>query len=123
MSDDEEAGPTPTPTEMIAVVLSDKADWRRRETAQLLHDWDNLVAADLLDRLAIEVLALEGSAAGTAFEKEHNAIFSGKDPGRARDVVELWSDYLASIGLQLFPDTGEEVLQSLLDLARSAPGA
>ncbi|MGI4801032.1 MAG: hypothetical protein ACRYG8_44805 [Janthinobacterium lividum] len=118
--DDEEDGPTATAIEMTALELSNKADWRRQKARQYPDDERNLDAAELLDRLAGEVLALEGSPSAAAFEKEHAAIFLGEDEDQAQEIMRLWSEYRSGIGFRIFPDTGKAVLRELLELARSA---
>lgn len=118
--EDEEDGPSATPIETIALELSDKADWRRQKAEQYPDDERNLDAAELLDRLAGEVLTLEGSPAAVTFEKEHDVIFSGDDQDRAREVMRRWSEYRSGIGFRIFPDTGKGVLRDLLELGRSA---
>ncbi|MGI4747601.1 MAG: hypothetical protein ACRYGI_14210 [Janthinobacterium lividum] len=125
--DDDDDGPTATLIEMTALELSDKADWRRKKAQQYPDDERNLDSAELLDRLAGEVLALEGSAAAATFEKDYDAIFSEEDKDedenhdRAREIMRLWAEYRAGIGFRIFPDTGEGILRDLMDLARSAP--
>lgn len=116
---DDDDGPTATPIEMIALELGEKADWRRGKARQYPDDERNLDAAELLDRLAGAVLALEGSPAALAFEDVHGIIFSGTDQDRAREIMRLWSEYRSGIGFRIFPDTGEQVLHELLELVRS----
>lgn len=123
--DDGDDGPTATLIEMTALELSDKADWRRKKARQYPDDGRNLDSAELLDRLASAVLALEGSPAAATFENGYDAIFSDEDEDknhdRAREIMRLWAEYRAGIGFRIFPDTGEGVLLDLMDLARSAP--
>ena len=118
--DEDDDGPTTTLIESLALELSAKADWRRGKARQYPDDERNLDSAELLDRLAGEVLALEGSPDAMAFEEQHDAIFSGNDNDRARAVMRSWSDYRAGIGFKIFPDTGRMVLRDLLELAGSA---
>lgn len=117
--DEDEDSPTATLIEMTALELSDKADWRRQKARQYPDDERNLDAAELLDRLAGEVLALEDSPAALAFETACDIVFSDED--RARKLMLLWSDYRSGIGFRLFPDTGETVLQDLMKMARLVP--
>lgn len=117
--DDEDDGPVATPIELTAVELSEKADWRRQKARQYPDDERNLDAAELLDRLAGEVLVLEGTPPALAFEAAHDAVFFDEDRDRTHEVMRLWSEYRAGIGFRLFPDNGEAVLRELLALARS----
>lgn len=123
--DEDDDGPVATPIETTALELSDKADWRRKKARQYPDDERNLDAAELLDRLASQVLALEGSSAAATFEKEYDAIFSADDQDeshdRAREIMRLWAEYRAGIGFRIFPGTGEAILRDLMDLAGSAP--
>jgi hypothetical protein len=116
MTDDDEDA---TPIEMVALELSEKADWRRVKARQYPDDERNLDAAELLDRLAGEVLALDGSAAGEAFEDAYEAAFSGGD---AREVLRRWSEYRSEVGFKRFPDSGEDVLADMTGLARDGAG-
>lgn len=120
MTHNEDDEPIATLIETVALELSDKADWRRGKARQYPDDERNLDAAELLDRLAGEVLALDGSSAATAFEEDYGIIFSGEDQDRHREVMRLWSEYRSGIGFRIFPDTGEAVLVELLKLAKLA---
>ncbi|NPD67623.1 hypothetical protein HN018_18370 [Lichenicola cladoniae] len=118
---DDDDGPTASLIETTALELSDKADWRRKKAQQYPDDERNLDAAELLDRLAGEVLALEGLPAAGTFETEYEAIFADDDDHRPREIMRLWAEYRAGIGFRIFPDTGEGILRDLIELARSAP--
>lgn len=120
IDDDDDDGPTATLIETIALELSDKADWRRQKAEQYPDDERNLDAAELLDRLAGEVLALEDLPQAETFEDELDAVFLDEDQDRAREIMRLWSDYRAGIGFRIFPDNGADVLHEMLRLARSA---
>ena len=121
MIDDEDDRSTATLIETVALELSAKADWRRDKARQYPDDERNLDAAELLDRLAGEVLVLDRSPAATAFEEDYEAVFSGEDQDRHREIIRLWSEYRSGIGFRHFPDAGEGVLQDMIALAKSAP--
>ena len=116
--DDEEDESSATPVELVAMELIEKAEWRRGKARQYPDDERNLDAAELLDRLAREVLSLAGSPIAEAFEKAHDAIFSAESHDRAMAVMLLWSDYRSAIGFKAFPDTGRDVLREMLELAK-----
>ncbi len=116
--DDEEEGPSATPVELVAMEFIEKADWRRGKARQYPEDERNLDAAELLDRLAREVLSLSGSPTAEAFEEAHDAIFSAENQDRAMTVMLLWSDYRSGIGFKIFPDTGEEVIRDMTRMTK-----
>ncbi len=116
--DDEEDGPSATPVELVAMEFIEKADWRRGKARQYPDDERNLDAAELLDRLAREVLSLSGSPTAEAFEEAHDAIFSAENQDRAMTVMLLWSDYRSGIGFKIFPGTGEEVIRDMTRMAK-----
>lgn len=115
--DDDHDGPEASLIETVAIELGDKAEWRRGKARQYPDDERNLDAAELLDRLAAELLALEGAPAAVAFENHYVALFSGEDPDRPVQIMQLWSEYRSGIGFRHFPDSGEDVLADMIALA------
>lgn len=117
--DDEEERPSATPIELVTMEFIEKAHWRRGKARQYPDDERNLDAAELLDRLAREVLSLSDSPTAKAFEEAHDAIFSMENRDQEMTVMLLWSDYRSGIGFKIFPDTGEKVLWDMIQLTKT----
>lgn len=120
--DDEDEGANLSLIESTALEFGNKADWRRGKARQYPDDERNLDAAELLDRLAGEILALAGTAAAEALEQAYGAAFAEQDDDRAIELMRLWAEYRAGIGFRLFPDSGEVVLRDLTELAKTTEG-
>lgn len=89
--------------------LEGSADWRRRKAEEYPEDAQrNLEAAQLLEWLAVEVGALEGS-------EIHRRLGAAVD--KCDDLSrfsEEWSDYVRRIGFSTFPDNGQQLLNDML---------
>ena len=85
------------------------AYWRRNKAIEFPDDQRNFEAARELDRLAIEIADLEGSELHTQldkfFEDEDGVMFA----------LPVISDILRQVGFSRWYDTGEELLQDIVD--------
>jgi hypothetical protein len=86
------------------------AYWRREKAIQFPDDTRNIGAADELDRLAVEVAALEGSALHVRLDE----IFEDEDRGAV--AMQLISEILRQVGFSRWYKTGEELLQNVVDV-------
>lgn len=83
--------------ELIDCALT--AEWRRRKAEEHPNDSRNMEAALLLERLAPEIAALNGSEIHSRLEGRYDA--------------EIVSTALRKVGFQLQPNTGLELLESI----------
>jgi hypothetical protein len=88
------------------------AYWRREKAIEFPDDVRNLEAARELDRLAVEIAALEGSKLHALLDK----FFEDEDGGLI--AMPVISEILRQVGFSRRYDTGEELLQAIVD-ARS----
>jgi hypothetical protein len=86
------------------------AYWRRNKAVEFPGDERNLEAARELDRLAVEIAALEGSKLHVQLDK----IFEDEDSGLI--AMSVTSDMLRQIGFSRWYATGEELLQAIVDV-------
>lgn len=86
------------------------AYWRRDRATKFPGDGRNLEAARELDRLAVEIAALEGSELHAQLDK----IF--EDEGSGLIAMAIISDMLRQIGFSRWYATGEELLQAIVDV-------
>jgi hypothetical protein len=86
------------------------AYWRRNKAVEFPDDERNLEAARELDRLAVEIAALEGSKLHVQLDK----IF--EDEGSGLIAMSVTSDMLRQIGFSRWYATGEELLQAIVDV-------
>ena len=96
------------------------ADWRLRMVDANPADAKSAAAAKLLAKLAEDVGRLQGAA----LFREYVALCNwlGESDGIAEFSL-LASDYRARIGIDRSPETGEDYLRALIDLAKQASGA
>ena len=88
------------------------AYWRREKAIEFPDDVRNLEAARELDRLAVEIAALEGSKLHVLLDK----LFEDEEGGLI--AMPIISEILRQVGFSRRYDTGEELLQAIVD-ARS----
>jgi len=90
------------------------AQWRRDKAAQYPKDTRNTEAAELLERLAIEVGKLSKSFLVRRLEKIDDELVAidGWDFRLSEDL----SDYRRSIGFHRFPESGEKYLSDLIEI-------
>ena len=86
------------------------AYWRRSKATEFPGDERNLAAAHELDRLAVEIAALEGSKLHAQLDK----IFEDEDSGMI--AMSVISDMLRQVGFSRWYATGEELLQAIVDI-------
>jgi hypothetical protein len=103
-----------------AVELERVADWRLRQLGANPDDRQSAAAATLLQRLADDVRQLRGGPLHTEYLAILNWLgeFDVID-----DFAERANDYRARIGIEYFPQSGEDYLRALIALAREAAGA
>jgi hypothetical protein len=102
--------------ELIVVALECTAEWRRQKAVEYPEDKQNLEAATLLDRLAIEVGALEDSALTSTLLK----LYEGASDNEGLRIAERESEYRRLIGFWRFPHNGEEYLKDLIEMCTKA---
>jgi hypothetical protein len=85
------------------------AYWRRNKAIEFPDDQRNLDAARELDRLAIEIAALDGSELHAQLDK---LLEDEDDVLIAMPVI---SEILRQVGFSRWYDTGEELLQDVVD--------
>ena len=97
--------------EFEAQDLEYSAEWRREKAKQYPEDWRNIAAAELLDKIAMEVRAMEGSEIHCQISAAINERLDAK--GDFGSFFEEWSDYKRRIGFWEFP-SGKEYLSDML---------
>ena len=98
--------------DLEAQELESTAEWRRSKAEQYPNDRRNSQASDLLDRLASEVRALDGTALQKRLNKKAEKC-SNKVRYDWTVFSEKSSDYRRQIGFWEFPD-GKDYLAALL---------
>jgi hypothetical protein len=108
-----------TPDPLEAIELERAADWRIRKLGENPNDAESAEAAKLLQKLADDLRALTGSPA----YKEYQAICGWLDEfdGMA-ELSEYAHGYRLRIGVDHFPDDGEEYLRVLIGFAKDTFG-
>jgi hypothetical protein len=85
------------------------AYWRRQKAIEFPDDERNLEAARELDRLDVEIAALEGSELHAQLDK----FFEGEEG--VLIAAPIISDILRQVGFSRWYGTGEELLQEIVD--------
>jgi hypothetical protein len=103
-----------------AIELERMADWRIKKLGEAPSDHESAEAAKLLQKLADDLRRLCGSP----IYKEYQAICGWLDEfdGMA-EVAEYAHDYRGRIGIDKFPENGEEYLRVLIGFAKDTFGA
>jgi len=103
-----------------ALELERTADWRIKKLGENPDDAESARAAQLLQQLADDLRALAGSPA----YREYQAICGWLDEfdGMA-ELAEYAQDYRVRIGIDKFPEGGEEYLRVLIGFAKDTFGA
>lgn len=107
-----------------AMELEDTARWRSEKAAEYPDDSRNADAETLLLKLADQLRGITGSAKSTSFELFHDDLFcdDNEDEDKinsSNEVVRLWSEYRSRVGFRNFPESAEEYLDDLMELARA----
>jgi hypothetical protein len=103
-----------------AEALERAAEWRTHKAAADPDEAATRHAVALLERLAAEVRALDGSAVA----REYGAICNWLgESGEIADFMDMVSDRRARIGLDWAPASGEAYIRSLIELAKRTFGA
>jgi hypothetical protein len=100
--------------------LQRAAEWRLRCVDSDPNDHVSATSAALLQKLADELRALQGSALWREYGAICNWLAESDD---VSDFAQLAHEYRQRIGVDAFPQTGEAYLQALLDLAKQTFGA
>lgn len=99
--------------------LEAAAAWRLRKVDANPDDLQSSAAAQRLEKLAGELRHLQSSS----LYREYGAICNWlAESDDISDFAQLAHDYRLRIGIDLFPETGEEYLRALLELARQTFG-
>ena len=102
-----------------AVELERCADWRIRKIGENPSDRESAVAAKLLQTLADDIRRLPGSSAYT----EYVAILNWLGEFDVmEDFAERANEYRARIGVDHFPENGDDYLRALIALAKDIAG-
>jgi hypothetical protein len=102
-----------------AADLERVADWRIKKLGENPDDAQSAAAAKLLQNLADDVRRLTGSPAYVEYLAILNWLgeFDVMD-----DFAERANEYRARIGADHFPQTGEDYLRALIELAKDTAG-
>ncbi len=103
-----------------AVELERAADWRIRKLGENPADRQSAAAARLLQKLADDVRRQRGSPAYTEYLAILNWLgeFDVMD-----DFAERAHEYRARIGIEHWPQNGDDYLRALIALAKDTAGA
>jgi hypothetical protein len=85
------------------------AYWRREKALEFSDDSRNLEAAHEVDRLAVEIAALEGSE----LHAQLDTFFEDEDEGMI--AMAVIGDVLRQVGFSRWYATGDELLQTIVD--------
>jgi hypothetical protein len=103
-----------------AIELERAADWRIKKLGENPSDQQSAAAARLLQKLADDVRRLRGSPAYT----EYLAILNWLGEFDVmEDFAERAHEYRARIGVDHWPQSGEDYLRALIALAKDTAGA
>ena len=99
--------------------LEAAAAWRLRKVDANPDDRQSAAAAQRLQKLADELRHLQASP----LYREYGAICNWlAESDDISDFAQLAHDYRLRIGIDAFPETGEDYLRALLELARQTFG-
>jgi hypothetical protein len=99
--------------------LEAAAAWRLRKVDADPDDRQSAEAAQRLQKLADQLRALQASP----LYREYGAICNWlAESDDISDFAQLAHDYRLRIGIDAFPESGEDYLRALLDLARQTFG-
>jgi hypothetical protein len=99
--------------------LEAAAEWRLRKVDANPSDQQNAAAAMRLQKLADDLRHRHGSPAYRELGAICNWLAESDD---ISDFAQLAHDYRMRVGVDAFPETGEDYLRALLDLAKQTFG-
>ena len=99
--------------------LEAAAEWRLRKVDANPGDLQSAAAAQRLQKLADDLRYLQASPLYREFGAICNWLAESDD---ISDFAQLARDYRRRIGIDAFPETGEDYLRALLELARQTFG-
>jgi hypothetical protein len=108
---------TGVPPEVVE--LEAAADWRLRMVDADPDDSQSAAAAERLQRLADDLRRYRATSLHAELGAICNWLAESDD---ITDFAQLAHDYRRRIGIDAFPDTGEDYLRALLDIARQTFG-
>jgi hypothetical protein len=107
----------PEPPEVVD--LKAAAEWRLRRVDADPDDRQSAVAAQRLQMLADQLLSLQSSP----LYREYGAICNWlAESDDITDFAQLAHEYRLGIGVDVFPETGEDYLRALLQIAQRTFG-
>ncbi|HUB12922.1 MAG TPA: hypothetical protein VMB34_13280 [Acetobacteraceae bacterium] len=107
----------PDPPEVAA--LEATAEWRRRQVDANPADRQSAAAGERLQRLADALRHSQGSP----LYREHDAICNWlAESDDISDFAQLTHEYRLRIGIDAFPEGGDDYLRALLEIARRTFG-
>jgi hypothetical protein len=107
----------PDPPEVVD--LEAAAQWHLRKVDANPGDRQSADAAQRLEHLADDLRRLQGSPLYREYDAVCNWLAESDD---ISDFAQLAHDYQLRIGIDAFPETGEDYLRALLDLAKQTFG-
>jgi hypothetical protein len=99
--------------------LEAAVEWRLRKVDANPDDRQSAAAAERLQRLAHDLRLLQGSPLYRELGAICNWLAESDDIG---DFTQLVHDYRLRIGIDVLPETGEDYLRALLEIARQTFG-
>jgi hypothetical protein len=99
--------------------LEATAEWRLRKVDANSNDQQSAAAAQCLQKLADELRHLQSSSLYREYSAICNWLAESDD---ISDFTQLAHDYRLRIGIDAFPDTGEDYLRILLEMAKQTFG-
>lgn len=100
--------------------LESAAAWRLRKVDADPSDHQSAAAAERLQRLADNLRHLQSSSLHQEYTAICNWLAESDD---ITDFAQLAHEYRLRIGIDVFPETAEDYLRALLDLARQTFGS
>jgi LPS O-antigen subunit length determinant protein (WzzB/FepE family) len=100
--------------------LERAAAWRLRKLDADPADRQSAAAAQRLQRLADELRQMQASPLYREFSAICNWLAESED---ITDFAQLAHEYRLRIGVDVFPETGEDYLRALLEIARQTFGS
>ena len=99
--------------------LEAAAEWRLRRVDSNPDDRQSAAAAQRLEKLAEDLRHLQASPHYREYGAICNWLAESED---ISDFAQLAHDYRMRIGIDAFPETGEDYLRALLELAKQTFG-
>jgi hypothetical protein len=106
--------------EIEANELEGTAWWRSQKAREFPNDKRNAEAAERLTRLAQELRSTKAPIVGRFTVISDFVFREGDDDDEGMELARRWNEYRSRIGFDNFPDSAEEYLTDLVEIAREA---